>query len=132
MRVCRVPQRLNLTLSSQVLIERGTERAFTSPLNSEKRAGVFSCSACESPLFSSTEKYDSGTGWPSFTTPIEESAVRNTIQLLYMLGDLGAREVRCAKCGGHLGHVFSDGPVQRGGRRYCMNGVSLQFKPSTE
>lgn len=111
-----------------VLVERGTERSGTSPLNDEMRPGVFTCGGCSAPLFPAEAKYDSGTGWPSFYAAYE-TAVEETIQPMYMLGDMSAREVRCASCGGHLGHVFGDGPEPTR-RRYCMNGVALQFKPA--
>merc|ERR1711990_44298 len=120
-----------------VLRGRGTERAFSSPLYQEKRAGTYNCRACGSSLFSSATKFDSGTGWPSFYDFIADS-VDLTIQPLYNLtGDIGARECRCHRCGSHLGHVFTDGAIwnvpasQATGKpsRYCMNGVALDFKP---
>lgn len=114
-----------------VLVERGTERAFTSPLNAERRRGVFCCAGCGAALYDSADKFDSGTGWPSFVRAAP-GGVRETLQPLYCLGDLGAREVRCASCEGHLGHVFSDGPVSRGGRRHCINGVALAFNPDLD
>lgn len=113
--------------SYKVLINRGTEMAFTSPLYREKRRGTYVCAGCGAPVYKSTDKYDSGTGWPSFSAPVEGS-VKLTLQPLYCLGDLGAREVRCASCGGHHGHVFSDGPAPTR-KRYCINGVALEFKP---
>lgn len=108
----------------RVLREHGTERPGSSPLNAEKRAGTFVCSACEQPLFNSDTKYESGTGWPSFYAPIE-GAIGTTED-----NSLGMRrvEVHCSRCGGHLGHVFPDGPRPTG-ERYCMNGVSLKFVP---
>jgi len=109
----------------QVLRHEGTERPFTSPLNNEHRAGVFSCAACAQPLYSSKDKFESGTGWPSFTRPISRQAVgvRADVSLLMV-----RTEVHCARCGGHLGHVFPDGPPPTG-QRYCMNGVALRFTP---
>ena len=107
-----------------VLREHGTERAGTSPLNHEKRAGVFSCAGCGQDLFGSDAKYESGTGWPSFFKPIDgaiETSVDNSLFMTRV-------EVHCSRCGGHLGHVFPDGP-QPTGERYCMNGVALAFKP---
>ncbi len=108
----------------RVLRGHGTERAGTSPLNGEKRDGMFLCAACGETLFSSETKYESGSGWPSFTAPIE-GAVATTEDR-----SLGMRrtEVHCARCGGHLGHVFPDGPRPTG-LRFCMNGASLAFKP---
>ncbi|MEY3961008.1 MAG: peptide-methionine (R)-S-oxide reductase [Pseudomonadota bacterium] len=108
----------------QVLRHEATERAGTSPLNHEKRAGMFHCAGCDLPLFSSATKYDSGTGWPSFWEPLE-----NAIRTKPDPGIFGDRvEVHCRRCGGHLGHVFEDGP-QPTGLRYCINGVSLAFVP---
>lgn len=108
----------------QVLRHEATERAGSSPLDSEKRAGTFHCAGCELPLFSSATKYDSGTGWPSFWQPLDD-AVRTKPDP----GIFGDRvEVHCRRCGGHLGHVFEDGP-QPTGLRYCMNGVALAFVP---
>jgi len=108
-----------------VIRGKGTERAGTSPLNHEKRDGVFVCKACGEPLFASDTKYESGSGWPSFYAPMSEEAVgEETDRSLFMT----RTEVHCAKCGGHLGHVFPDGP-QPTGLRYCINGVSLDFKP---
>ena len=107
-----------------VLREHGTERAGTSPLNVEKREGVFMCSACGQPLFTSDTKFDSGTGWPSFYRPIE-GAISTTTDRSYGMTRV---EVNCSQCGGHLGHVFPDGPKPTG-ERYCMNGVALKFEP---
>ena len=107
-----------------MLREHGTERAFTSPLNNEKRQGTFVCAGCGQLLFSSDTKYESGTGWPSFYKPLE-GAVGTTIDRSWF----GVRiEVHCASCGGHLGHVFPDGPPPTG-QRYCMNGVAMKFEP---
>ena len=105
-----------------VLREENTERPFTSPLNHEKRDGTFTCAGCDLPLFLSKTKFDSGTGWPSFDAPIED-AVR--ISNDWSFG-MERSEVHCRRCGGHLGHVFDDGPKPTG-KRYCMNGVSLKF-----
>ena len=107
-----------------VLREHGTERAGTSPLNIEKRAGAFVCAGCGQPLFSSAAKYESGTGWPSFSAPLDAAVDTSTDTSLFM----ARTEVHCAACGGHLGHVFPDGPRPTG-QRYCMNGVALAFKP---
>ena len=108
-----------------VLREHGTERAGTSPLNVEKRSGIFRCAACGEPLFRSDTKFESGTGWPSFFHPIE-GAVATTTDQSYGMTRV---EVHCSKCGGHLGPVFPDGPPPTG-ERYCMNGVALQFEPA--
>jgi len=108
----------------RVLRQHGTERAGTSPLNSEKRPGMFRCAGCGEPLFDSTTKYESGSGWPSFYKPLEGSVGTSEDGSHLMR----RTEVHCAKCGGHLGHVFPDGP-QPTGERYCMNGVALKFEP---
>jgi len=108
-----------------VLREESTERAGSSPLNNEKRAGVFHCAGCDLPLFDAATKFESGTGWPSFYKPIEAAVGEREDR-----GWLMSRtEVHCRRCGGHLGHVFPDGPAPTG-LRYCMNGVSLKFVPS--
>jgi peptide-methionine (R)-S-oxide reductase len=107
-----------------VLREHGTERAGTSPLNVEKREGIFTCGACGQPLFTSDAKFESGTGWPSFYRPIE-GAIGTTTDRSYGMTRV---EVHCSQCGGHLGHVFPDGPKPTG-ERYCMNGVALRFVP---
>ena len=106
-----------------VLRQEGTERPFTSPLNNEKRAGVFRCAGCGEPLFDSSTKYESGSGWPSFWAP-KEQAVETTTDTSH---GMVRTEVTCAKCGGHLGHVFPDGPRPTG-QRYCMNGAALKFE----
>src|ERR1043165_3569548 len=102
--------------------QHGTERAGTSPLNAEKRAGVFLCAGCSAELFDSGTKYESGSGWPSFYEP-RERAVETTTDRSFMMT---RTEVHCARCGGHLGHVFNDGPRPTG-LRYCMNGAALKF-----
>jgi peptide-methionine (R)-S-oxide reductase len=107
-----------------VLREHGTERAGSSPLNREKREGTFKCGACGAPLFTSNTKFESGTGWPSFYRPID-GAIGTTTDRSYGMTRV---EVHCAQCGGHLGHVFPDGPPPTG-ERYCMNGVALAFEP---
>ena len=107
-----------------VLREHGTERAGSSPLNQETRAGMFRCAGCGEPLFTSDTKFESGTGWPSFFAPLDQ-AVETTTDSSY---GMTRTEVHCAKCGGHLGHVFPDGPRPTG-QRYCMNGVALEFEP---
>jgi peptide-methionine (R)-S-oxide reductase len=112
-------------LSYNVLRHEATERAFTSPLNDEHRAGTFACLGCALPLFSSKTKFDSGTGWPSFYRPLA-NAVGTTTDTQFMME---RTEVHCRRCGGHLGHVFDDGPPPTG-LRYCMNGASLTFTPA--
>ncbi|MHB1542186.1 MAG: peptide-methionine (R)-S-oxide reductase MsrB [Steroidobacteraceae bacterium] len=108
----------------RVLRRHGTERAATSELNTEHRAGVFRCAGCAQELFSSSDKFDSGTGWPSFFAPLPGAlATRQDRSLL-----MRRTEVHCARCGGHLGHVFPDGPPPTG-QRYCINGVALRFEP---
>jgi peptide-methionine (R)-S-oxide reductase len=105
--------------------EHATERAFTHPLNVEKRDGVYHCVACGQPLFTAETKYDSGSGWPSFYKPISEDAVgESTDKSLFST----RTEIHCNNCGAHLGHVFPDGP-QPTGLRYCMNGTALDFEP---
>ena len=109
----------------QVLRHEDTERPFASPLNNEHRQGVFKCAGCGWPLYSSKTKFDSGTGWPSFWTPISRQAVlTRTDGSMLMV----RTEVHCANCGGHLGHVFNDGPPPTG-LRYCMNGAAMTFQP---
>ncbi|MDT2020248.1 peptide-methionine (R)-S-oxide reductase MsrB [Methylocella sp. CPCC 101449] len=108
----------------QVLRQHGTERAGTSPLNAEKRKGVFHCAGCGGDLFSSETKFESGTGWPSFYQPLAGAVETSTDNSHFMT----RVEVHCARCGGHLGHVFPDGPRPTGDR-YCMNGVALRFEP---
>ncbi|MFN4088248.1 MAG: peptide-methionine (R)-S-oxide reductase MsrB [Alphaproteobacteria bacterium] len=108
----------------RVLREHGTERAGTSPLDREKRAGTFHCAGCGRPLFAAATKFDSGTGWPSFWQPLEGAVGESEDDSLFMK----RTEVHCADCGGHLGHVFPDGPAPTG-LRYCMNGVAMDFRP---
>jgi peptide-methionine (R)-S-oxide reductase len=106
--------------------QHGTERAGKSPLNREKRAGMFACVCCGELLFASDAKFDSGTGWPSFDKPAAASAVsEHEDRALFMC----RTEVRCTRCEAHLGHVFPDGPRETTGLRYCINGAALQFKP---
>lgn len=104
--------------------KKGTERPFTSPLNKEKRAGVFRCVCCDTALFESGAKFDSGTGWPSFYQPIAKENVATEGDLTH---GMIRNEVLCARCDAHLGHVFDDGPKPTG-LRYCINGVSLKFE----
>ena len=108
-----------------ILREEGTERPFSSPLNNEKRKGTYVCVACELPLFLSSTKFDSGTGWPSFYQVIEGAVGTTTDhKLIYP-----RTEYHCARCGGHHGHVFEDGPKPTG-LRYCNNGIALKFVPA--
>ena len=120
-------RRLLAPAAYAVLFEEDTERAFTSPLNDEKRAGTFVCAACFLPLFSSRAKFDSGTGWPSFTQPLagRVETKRDFVLLI------PRTEYHCARCGGHQGHVFGDGPKPTG-QRYCNNGLALRFVPAGE
>ncbi len=107
-----------------VLRQEATERAYSSPLDTETRAGRYHCAGCDQPLFSSRAKYDSGTGWPSFWEPLPDAVATRPDRGLF-----GTRtEVHCRTCGGHLGHVFDDGPKPTG-LRYCMNGVAMVFRP---
>ena len=108
----------------EILREEGTERAYSSPLNNEHREGLFVCAGCNLPLFSSKTKFDSGTGWPSFWTPLDNAVATRQDRSLGVVRE----EVHCRRCGGHLGHVFDDGPKPTG-LRYCMNGLALTFVP---
>ena len=110
-----------------VLFEEGTERSHTSPLDKEKGAGTYVCAACMLPLFESSTKFESGTGWPSFFRPMQGHVATSTDFKLI----LPRTEYHCARCGGHQGHVFDDGPPPTG-LRYCNNGVALRFVPEGE
>ena len=107
----------------RVARKHGTERAFTSPLNNAKGPGTFSCAACGQPLFDAEDKFESGTGWPSFTQPIADGAVGEKVDRSFFMK---RTEVHCSRCESHLGHVFPDGPAPPG-LRYCMNGVVMTF-----
>ncbi|MBS0255310.1 MAG: peptide-methionine (R)-S-oxide reductase MsrB [Proteobacteria bacterium] len=109
-----------------VLREHGTERAFTGRYEKNKATGVYMCAGCGAPLFESATKYDSGSGWPSYTAPVGAEAVAAVEDTSHGMRRV---EVRCARCDGHLGHVFPDGPRDAGGLRYCINSASLDFEP---
>jgi peptide-methionine (R)-S-oxide reductase len=111
-----------------VLREAGTERPFSSELNKNKKKGIYHCAACNTPVFKSDYKFDSGTGWPSFDREIEGNVAFGTDSKLGYSRD----EEHCATCGGHLGHVFNDGPKKTTGKRHCINGVALTFVPSVD
>ena len=119
-------RRLLTKAQYEVLRLHRTEIPGSSPLNHETRAGTFACAACDLPLFSSETKYDSRTGWPSFYRPLPNAVGTSTDHILLM----ARTEVHCRRCGGHLGHVFQDGPPPTG-LRYCMNGVAMKFIPAT-
>jgi peptide-methionine (R)-S-oxide reductase len=118
-------RRLLTPAQFKVMRQEGTERPFTSALNDEHRAGIFSCAGCRLDLFSSKTKFESGTGWPSFWQPLDGAVSTRTDTSFGM----ERNEVHCRRCGGHLGHVFDDGPKPTG-LRYCMNGVAMTFVPT--
>lgn len=122
------PEQWSCDLSPEqfrVLRQHGTERAGTSPLNKESRAGTFRCAGCGQALFETNTKFDSGTGWPSFWAPIEGAVGTSVDRTLFV----PRTEVHCSRCGGHLGHAFEDGPPPTG-TRYCMNGLAMTFEPA--
>jgi peptide-methionine (R)-S-oxide reductase len=111
----------------KVVREKGTEAPFTSELNEVKEPGVFKCVACGQPLFSSDNKFESGTGWPSFDRPMDHDVVETEADNSFMMR---RTEVLCSRCDAHLGHVFDDGPADTTGQRYCINGCALEFDES--
>lgn len=110
-----------------VMRQAGTERAFSSPLNKNYEPGTYVCVACKTPLFKSENKFDSGTGWPSF-----DREIKGNIAFAKTGSSYTGIEVHCAVCGGHLGHVFDDGPKETTGKRFCIDGVALKFIPAKE
>ncbi|WP_417743498.1 peptide-methionine (R)-S-oxide reductase MsrB [Salipiger sp.] len=112
-------------LEYQVMREEATERAYTSPLNDEKRDGTFLCKGCDLPLYASETKFDSGTGWPSFYEALPDAIGTKSDRSFFMT----RTECHCRRCGSHLGHIFDDGPPPTG-KRHCINGVSLSFRPA--
>jgi peptide-methionine (R)-S-oxide reductase len=125
--VTKTPAQWRAQLGPQryrILREAGTERAFSSPLDNERRRGRYLCAGCALPLFASATKYDSGTGWPSFFRALPRAVVTRGPRRAFF-----GTEILCARCGGHLGHVFTDGPKPTG-LRYCMNGLALRFQPA--
>ena len=113
-------------LQYNVLRKSSTERAFSSPLNKIYKPGIYSCAACDTPLFEGKHKFDSGSGWPSFDREIEGNVA---FSVDYNIG-MARNEEHCAVCGGHLGHVFNDGPRKTTGLRHCVNGAALKFTPT--
>jgi peptide-methionine (R)-S-oxide reductase len=124
----KTPEEWRKQLSAEqynILREAGTERPYSSPLNKEKRKGTFACAGCDLPLYSSDTKFESGTGWPSFYQALPNALIEKSDRTFLMV----RTETLCRRCGGHLGHVFDDGPKPTG-LRYCMNGLALSFKPA--
>ena len=112
----------------EVVRKKGTEAPFTSELNDVKEPGTFVCVACGQPLFSAENKFDSGTGWPSFDRPMDSEAVEMEADNSFLMR---RTEVLCSRCDAHLGHVFDDGPAETTGQRYCINGCALEFEPES-
>ena len=113
----------------EVVRNKGTEAPFTSELNDVKEPGEFVCVACGQPLFTTENKFDSGTGWPSFDRPLEDEVVETEADNSFLMR---RTEVICSRCDAHLGHVFDDGPAETTGQRYCINGCALEFRPEDE
>ena len=113
----------------EVVRNKGTEAPFTSELNDVKEPGEFVCVACGQPVFSSDNKFDSGTGWPSFDRPMGDESVETEADNSFLMR---RTEVLCSRCDAHLGHVFDDGPADTTGQRYCINGCALEFKPEDD
>ena len=118
-------RRILTPVQFSILRKQGTEPPFSSPLDFERRSGVYDCAGCDLPVFASADKFDSGTGWPSFTRPIAGAVQTSEDRSLLML----RTEAHCRRCGGHLGHVFDDGPKPTG-QRWCINGAALTFHPA--
>ena len=112
----------------RILREKGTEHAFSGEYDHTFEAGTYRCAGCGAELFEAGAKYDSGCGWPAFWAPVSEEAVDKDVDVTHGMIRV---EVMCADCGGHLGHVFPDGPVQNGGQRYCINSAALKHEPKT-
>jgi len=113
----------------EILRRKGTERAGTGKYLHNKETGVYTCAACDQPVFKSTTKYESHSGWPSFTAPYSEDAVKVILDRSH---GMIREEIVCANCGSHLGHKFPDGPREQGGQRYCINSLSMDFKKAEE
>ena len=113
----------------RIMFEKGTEPAFSGALLKEKRNGTYACANCGAELFSSDTKFESGSGWPSFTEPANLNHVTLSTDTSH---GMIRTEITCTNCGGHLGHVFDDGPVDKGGQRFCVNSLSLNFEPGDE
>ena len=131
-KVVKTDKQWRQELTSQqydVLRKKGTERAFTGEYDHHFEEGRYLCAGCGTELFTSEAKYNSGCGWPAFTKPADNKAVDETADLSYGMDRV---EITCSKCGGHLGHVFNDGPPEKGGLRYCINSASLEFKDSDD
>jgi len=113
----------------EVLRQKGTERAGTGKYLHNQETGIYTCAACDNPVFKSITKYESHSGWPSFTAPYSENSVKVEMDRSY---GMIREEILCANCGSHLGHRFPDGPQDQGGQRYCINSISMDFKKEEE